>query len=147
MSADKPTYQDLAHTSLISLRTYMKIFSGGNTTEKKIISSEGAYRIGLCYARNRLNPTEECWIKFGDVEIKLCPSDLGENILVPAFTLYLDGSVDTVRDDEITFRFVNGTVRSTLIVLFDRVVWKKDDNYYPATAENKAELAKQNGKK
>lgn len=142
---DKPTYQDLAHTSKITLRTYLKIFAG-DKTEAKIINSEGAYRIGLCYGRDRTAPTEECWIKFGENEVKLQPTDLGVNILAPSLTLWLDGSVDTIRDDQLTFRFVNGTKLSSLIVLWDRISWKKDDNVYPATLVDKAEQNQLNAK-
>ena len=143
--SEENTYYDYSHTSKISLRTYVKIIASTAAETERKVFSEGAYRIGLCYARTRLN-TGRCFATISGVEFELMPTDFGVGIVVPGLTLYLDGDVTTVRDDEMTFRFENGSAFSNLIILFDRVVWKKDDNFYPAQAKDKTALNNLNQK-
>jgi hypothetical protein len=143
---EEKTYYNLKHTSAISLRTYSKVIPSTAAEADRKIISEGAYRIGLIFTRDRL-VTDQCFITIGQTEVQLYPTDLGVGVVAPQLVLWLDGDVTTVRDDEMICRFVNGSARSQLIVLFDRIVWKKDDNYYPAQALDKADLNALNQKK
>ena len=142
---DEKTYYDLKHTSAISLRSYSKIIASIAAEKDRKIISEGAYRIGLIFTRDRL-VVDQCFITINGTEMQLFPTDLGVGIVAPQLILWLEGDVTTVRDDEIICRFVNGSARSQLIVFYDRVVWKKDSNYYPAQASDKADLNQLNQK-
>lgn len=144
--AGENTYYDFKHTSAISLRTYTKIIPSTAAEKDRKILAEGAYRIGLLFTRDRL-VVDQCFVTIGQNEIQLQPTDFGVGMIIASFILWLDGDVTTVRDDEITVRFANGSARSQLVVFFDRVVWKKDDNYYPAQALDKAGLNALNQKK
>lgn len=144
--AGENTYYNLEHTSEISLRTYAKIIPSNSPEKDRKIIAEGAYRIRLCFSSDRLS-VGQCFLTVGAIEFELIRTGLNNGVFVPVFSLDLGGDVTTVRDDEITCRFIAPVNDCSLIVLYDRVVWKKDDNFYPAQALTKSKLNELNQKK
>lgn len=140
------TYNNFEHTSKISLRTYTKIIPSEAPEESRKIISEGSYRIGLLFS-TRVDDPATCTLIFGEEKVLLIPTFTGANVINPQFIFWLDGNVNTVRDDEILVQFTEPSENSSLIVIYDRIVWKKDDNFYPAQANDKSELDKLNHKR
>lgn len=145
MSEEK-TYYNIEHTSKVSLRTYSKYIPSNATEENRKIFSEGAYRISICFTKQRLS-SGRCFITISGLEFELFPNNNGNMVFVPSLALVLDGSIDTVRDDEMSVRFIAPVNDCGVVILFDRVVWKKDDNYYPAQALDKTALNELNQKR
>lgn len=144
MAEEKKVYSSLEHTSKISLRTFIQVFSTEDYPDGVKIQSEGAYKIGLLWTTDDVTKFCFATVDGGD-EVQLFNAGGGRNIVVPFGIWYLDGNVNTVRDDIIEISF-SGDGEGTLIAFFDRIVWKKDDNYYPTQAADRAELNELNGK-
>lgn len=143
--AEEKTYYNIEHTSKIALRTYAKYIPSTAAAKDRKIFSEGAYRIGISFTRERLS-VGRCFITISGLEFELFPSANGNKVFSPGLALYLEGSVDTVRDDEMLVRFDAPVNDCGVVILFDRIVWKKDDNFYPSQALNKEDLNKLNQK-
>lgn len=132
-------YDDFNHTARISLRTFIKIFDPVNNADGFKILSEGAYRIEFLYT----GVEGDLRMKFnGGDEVSLFGTGLDDNVIDPRLIWVLPGNPNTVRDDIIDVLWESGTSPdSRLIVIFHRVVPKKDDNYYIAQAGDTKTLA------
>lgn len=137
-------YDSLEHSQKVTLRTFLKIVSTtqADQLEGEIVS-EGAYRIGFALTRAP-GSNWFCELNFNGEKMNLVPHDLigvaNLGFVTPFLTFWLEGNVNTVRDDIVPYRLYQdgeGDGEAQLLVFFERVVWRKDDNLYPAQLENK----------
>lgn len=131
------SYSDIIRTSKLSNRTYTDTIKANNN-KTGTIYSEGAWKIGIAYLRFT-GGTGKVFLEFEDgLSFYLQPTDSSDGKqLDPDKILWLDGNVNTVRDDEINYTMdVNVNSVDRLIVFKHRIVEKKDDNIYPAQNPN-----------
>ena len=143
-------YSSLEHTRKLSNRRFVKLVRPEDypetLTEKGlVVYSEGAWRITFNFTKAAAN-TAQCFLTFsGGDPIELASVlAAGNNAFAGINSMVLDGDISTVRDDEIKVQFNEEAADCTLQIFFERVVWKKDDNFYPAQARDKRELQKLN---
>jgi hypothetical protein len=97
-------------------RSYMESF----TENGQSIKSLGAWRMTLSNEGN-----VNAYIIDGAGNRKLIQAGLS------IITLVLDGAPYITRDDEFTVEFEGAGLNPLLVVIFDRLVPKKEDNDYP----------------
>lgn len=94
-------------------RTYFETYEGGSGS----FESEGAWRIQIA--------------NIGDDNLILTDSAGSSVIFPPGVFAELDGAPYIIRDDRFSFEFDGVGAKPLLLVVYDRVVKKKDDTIYP----------------
>jgi len=102
-------------------RSYFESF----TEDGAVIQSEGAWRMTFSN-----EGTTQAFLVDGAGNRKHIPGDPGGGFPLSQFYFILDGAPYLVRDDELTVEF-EGAGDNLLVVVFDRVVTKKEDSDYP----------------
>ena len=132
---------DLKHTNKLSLRTYSRNYAREDFPTGGTIYSEGAYAMHISYQSATNGRFATLQFLNGD-QIQIESRDTYRD----TFDLFLPGHPAIIRDDEIKFNWIDPIPdkNEKITVLFHRVVWKKDSQYYPAQSENKANQSKLN---
>lgn len=135
-------YADLKHTGKLGLRTFVQKYPVSDYREGGKIQSSGSYRIGLYWNAEEFTVTDQVLISInggpGFLLFSVPGAPMGGVpgvINIPGI-YWMDGDVNTVRDDIIEFTFGTQTnLASELWVFFDRVGEKLDDTSYPPQNE------------